>query len=65
MTARPEPVDFAYGGRPPYSSNRDVEICVYWMITVLPPSCPPSVAMAGAPSIQASQRPSFADQRKV
>src|SRR5271165_3446771 len=33
-TARPEPVLTAYGGREPASRNRDVVICVYWMITV-------------------------------
>ena len=35
------------------------------MITVAPPSWPPSVAMPGAPSIQTSHRFAFADQRKV
>ena len=38
---------------------------VYWMITVAPPSWPPSVASAGAPSIHTSHRPAAADQRKV
>src|ERR1700733_6522455 len=65
MTAVPEPVEIAYGGRPPYSSNREVAILVYWMITVLPPSWPPSAASPGAPSIHTSHRPARADQRKV
>ena len=44
---------------------REVAILVYWMITVLPPSWPPSAASPGAPSIDTSQRPARADQRKV
>ena len=44
MTAVPEPTEVAYGGRPPYSSNREVATRVYWMMTVEPPSWPPSAA---------------------
>src|SRR6516225_10541496 len=64
-TARPEPTLRAYGGREPYSRNREVPTTVYWMTTVAPPSWPPSTAFAGTPSIHTSQRPAFADQRKV
>ena len=61
----PEPTEMAYGGRPPYSSNREVATLVYWMITVEPPSWPPSAASPGAPSIHTSHRFALADQRKV
>ena len=64
-TAWPEPVLTAYGGRDPYSRNREVLTSVYWITTVEPPSWPPSTAVEGLPSIHTSQRLSGADQRKV
>src|ERR1700722_15976207 len=65
MTAVPEPTEVAYGGRPPYSSNREVATLVYWMMTVEPPSWPPSAAFPGAPPIDTSHFLAGADQRKV
>src|SRR5215831_2410818 len=62
--AWPDPVLSAYGGRLPYSRNREVRTVVCWITTVAGASRPPSVVLAGAPSIRTSQRPLASDQLK-
>src|SRR5215467_1685177 len=62
--AVPDPVLSAYGGRLPYSRNRDVRTVVCWITTVAGASRPLSVVLARAPSIHTSQRPFAADQLK-
>src|SRR5215471_1921591 len=62
--AVPVPMLCAYGGRLPYSRNREVRTPVCWITTVTGASRPPSVVIARAPSIDTSHRPLFADQMK-
>jgi hypothetical protein len=63
-SAVPDPVLSAYGGRLPYSRNRDVRTVVCWITTVAADSRAPLAVTAGAPSIDTSQRPFAADQVK-
>jgi hypothetical protein len=64
-TAEPEPTVLEYGAGAPHSQKRAVPTFVYWITTVGAPSWPPSVLMAGAPSVHTSHRCADADQRNV
>jgi hypothetical protein len=60
----PDPVLSAYGGRDPYSLNREVRTVVCWITTVAAESRTPLELTARVPSIDTSQRPFAADQVK-
>ena len=61
----PDPTLSAYGGRNPYSLNREVRTVVCWITTVAAESRTPPEVTAGTPSIVTSQRPFAADQVNV
>src|SRR5215469_14086351 len=63
--AVPDPTLCAYGGGLPYSRNREVRTVVCWITTVAGDNRPPSVVIAGLPSIDTSHRCLAADQVKV
>src|SRR5262249_42881209 len=52
----PDPTLSAYGGRNPYSLNREVRTVVCWITTVAAESRAPAKVNAGVPSIVTSQR---------